>query len=201
MKHSTLVVREHTSGRVDFSKLILSVRLTSSSFCDVVIGYPGLPNVVQRMENGDAVLFQTTEDGVLEVRAIALNAVQAEFLVSQVSPRPGLIAGFVDEDPNNSAFSEAELARIAESISSLKTDLSQSVGASPEQLSLISRKLDEIQAASSRLGRKDWVNYVAGTITTMCVTAAFAPDVTKSLFKSLNAAFAWLFTNAAMLLG
>lgn len=200
MKHSTVVVYENASGRPDFGSLVISVRGTTSGFCDVVIGYPGLPNVIQRMKNGDAVLYETTEDGILEIRVTALSSSLANFLITQVSPRLGLVAGVIDEDPNNLPFDENELAHIANSIVTLKGQLKQSDQFAPEQLSLINRKLDEIQSASQRLGRKDWINYVAGTLTATCISASFAPEVTKNLFTLVNSAFSWLFANAMLLL-
>ena len=182
MKQSTLVVLEHESESPEFSNLILSVRTTYTDSCTVVIGYPGLPNDVQRLEIGDAVLFETTIDGILEVRLTSASLRRAQFLITQVSPQFGLVAGFVEEDPGNSPFSESELARIVESIRELKEQLMASTDYAPEQLALIGRKLDEIQSASQRLGRKDWLNYVAGTLTATCISASFAPDVTRSLF-------------------
>lgn len=200
MKHSTIAIRENSSEKVDFSRLIVSVRQTFGSRCEIVVGYPGLPNVVQEMRTGDALLFETPTDGVLEVRAMAMNSIQVELLVSQVSPRLGIVGGFVDDDPNNSPFTPAELNRITESIKDLKIGLGRRSEIAPEQLGLITRKLDEIQAASQRLGRKDWINHVAGTLTAMCVSAAFAPEVSKTIFRSVGSAFAWLFTNALIFL-
>jgi len=200
MKESTITIRENASGRPEFGRMIISVRQTNTSYCEVVIGYPGLPNVVQQMYNGDAVLYETTQDGILEVRVTALNSIQAEFLISQVSPRFGIIAGALEDDPNNSPFNDLELKRIKTSIESLKNQLKISAEFAPEQLSLINRKLDEIASASQRLGRKDWINYVAGTLTAMCISASFAPETTKHIFTLVNSAFSWLFTNSILLI-
>jgi hypothetical protein len=168
--------------------------------CEVVIGYPGQPNVKQKLTVGDAVLYETTDGGILEVRATALHGTSAEFTVTEVAPRFGLGAGIVGDDPTNLPFTEAERERIAESIKEVKAELAASGRHTAEQLSLINRKLDEIAAASERLGRKDWLNYVAGSLTGLCISAAFAPDVTKSLFQAVNSAFSWLFNNAPALL-
>lgn len=200
MKQETIRVDRFKSGRVPFSGLIVSVRtIDAYSSCEAVIGYPGLPNVKEQLTVGDAVLYETTEDGILEVRATALHDFSAEFTVSQVSPRIGLAAGLLSDDPSNLPFSEAELERIAESVSEAKAELADSGKYAEEQLSLIGRKLDEIKSASQRLGRKDWLNYVAGSLTSLCISAAFAPDVTRGLFTTVNAAFAWLFINTPVL--
>jgi hypothetical protein len=165
-----------------------------------VIGYPGLPNIKEQMELGDAVLYETTEDGILEVRVTAIHGTAAQFTVSQVSPRFGLGGALATSDPNNLPFTQDERIHIAESIEFIKNNLTSSGNHTVEQLSLIARKLDEMHEASGRLGRKDWLNYVAGSLTSLCVSAAFAPEVTKSFFKTVNAAFSWLFTNTPMLL-
>ena len=201
MNHETIQVATNKSGSVPFSRLVVSVRRVEPySSCEVVIGYPGLPNVKDVLKLGDAVLYETTEDGILEVRATALAADRAEFLVSQVSPRIGLAAGLLSDDPSNLPFSGPELARVAESVSDAKARLANSGEFAREQLALIGRKLDEIESASARLGRKDWLNYVAGSLTALCISAAFAPEVTRTIFSTVNSAFAWFFTNAPVLL-
>lgn len=106
----------------------------------------------------------------------------------------------LNEDPSNLRFSERELSRIADSVVEAKEKLESSGNFAPAQLALLGRKLDEIESASRRLGRKDWMNYVAGSLTSVCIAAAFAPDITKRLFDVLNAAFEWLFANSSTLL-
>ncbi len=200
MKQETISVLSWASGRPKQVGIVLSLRRSSAEDCDVVIGYPGLPNVTRTMTNGDATLFETTHDGIVEVRAIALYPSRVDFLVTQVSPRGGFIAGAVEVDPNNAPFDEIELRRVAESVSEVKKELSRRNQASPEHLDLLFRKLDEIQNAAGRMGRKDWINYVAGALTSTCISAAFAPDVTKSIFLAVNSAFIWLFANGMLLL-
>ena len=125
MKTESLVISKHSSGHVKFTSLIISIRHVGQTECEVVIGNPGLPNVTRKMENGDAVLYETTQDGIIEVRMVGLNFMSdtAKFLVSQVSPMARLLAGTLNTDPNNSPFNEAELAQIAESIANAKVEL------------------------------------------------------------------------------
>ena len=202
MNQTKIEVKERGSEQVDIGNLIVSVRYIniSNHCCEVAIGSPGLPNAVQTMYTGDAVLFETTSNGILEVRMLSHSAIDAEFLITQVSPRLGISGGIVSDDPNNSNFSPAELEQIENSIQSLKSDVYNASIYSSEQQDLIVRKLDEIADASKRLGRKDWMNYVAGTLTSLCVAAAFSPETAKELFKNVNDAFVWLFNNALCLL-
>ncbi|MDH5553019.1 MAG: hypothetical protein OEX82_06765, partial [Nitrosomonas sp.] len=172
----------------------------ASYYCDVTVGSPGLPNSVQTMYTGDATLFETTNDGMFEVRLLSSGMLEAEFLITQVTPRLGISGGFVSDDPNNSCFSSVEIEQIDNSIKKLQIDVSCSSIYSSAQIELINRKLDDISEASKRLGRKDWMNYVAGTLTSLCVAAAFSPEAAKELFKAVNDAFLWLFNNALCLL-
>ncbi len=200
MNQESLTVFLWQSGRAKQFGVVVSLRRSSTEDCDAVIGYPGIPNLVQTMRTGDAVLMETPQQGIVEVRAIAVHPSRVEFLLTQVSPLSGFAAGAFEADPNNSPFDEAELRRIVESISNVKADLTRQGRLLPEQLSLVTRKLDEIQAAATRLGRKDWITYVAGALTSTCISAAFAPEVTKSVFLAVNAAFSWLFASGALLL-
>lgn len=202
MRQVDISVRERNSVQTDIAHLIVSVRYINlqNNCCEITVGCPGLPNAVQTMYTGDAVLFETPSDGIIEVRMMSHNAVAADFLVSQVSPRLGISGGAVSDDPNNAPFSEKELDKIVGSINRLKSEFADSSTYTPEQLGLINRKLDEILNASTRLGRKDWINYVAGSLTGLCISAAFSPDTTKTFFKSVNDVFSWLFNNALQLL-
>ncbi|WP_319406140.1 hypothetical protein [uncultured Desulfosarcina sp.] len=200
MKQETVVIKEGNSERLESTNIIISVRHTYGSKSEIVVGSPGLPNVNEEFLVGDALLFETPNDGVFELRALSMDTQQIEILISQVSPRLGIVGGFVDDDPNNTPFTPDELGKISESIKKLSADIKKTQKFTSEQLNLIDRKLIEIEDASQRLGRKDWINYVAGTLTTVCVSAAFAPDTSKALFKAVNTAFRWLFDNAILLL-
>jgi hypothetical protein len=193
MAQDRAVVHEHNSAHVKLGGLIISARRTSSERVDIVVGRPGLPNVEKSLKTGEAVLFETPDTGLFEVRLLAGYATQAEFLVSQISPRPGIAGGLVDQDASNSAFTPAELAKIAESLDRIRLELSARSDVTPEQLDLISRKLDEMQTASERLGRKDWMNYAVGTLTSLAITAAFDREVARALFQAAGTALSWLF--------
>lgn len=200
MQQESLSVLLWQSGHAKNLGIIVSLRRSSTDECEAVIGYPGVPNVKQTLRNGDTVLMETPLSGVIEVRAIAIYPSRAEFLLTQVSPQSGFAAGAFDSDPNNSPFSEVELLRISKSIAAVKADLARQGKLLPEQLSLVTRKLDEIESASRRLGRKDWINYVAGAMTSVCISAAFAPDAARHVFLAINTAFSWLFAGGALLL-
>ena len=66
MKSSTVAVLKNSSGRVEFANIIISLRNIYASSCEVVIGYPGLPNVEKELRNGDFVLYETVANGTVE---------------------------------------------------------------------------------------------------------------------------------------
>lgn len=200
MKQERIIVGERKSEISETTGLVISVKSIDPSNCNVVVGYPGLPNVGKTMETGDVVLLETLQRGVLEARLIEHNYLSSfvEFLVSQVSPRIGLIAGAMETTPNNEPFAPDELHKIRESIATAKERLDTISELEPAQIQLLHRKLDEIQDASARLGRKDWINYVAGTLTSVCVSAALSSEATTRIFKAVDDSFRWLFSTGVL---
>lgn len=188
------------STRANFVNLIISYRDYENAGGIFVVGYPGLPNAVQLMDVGDAILFETPDKGIIEIRLLSRTSGNGEFLLTQISPRPGLMAGMVSDDPSNTPFTPKEIERIAESLDVLKGRLSKHEALSTEQFNFIVTKLDEIKDASQRLGRKDWIHYVGGTLTSASIGAALSPEARELLFEATNAAFDWLWAGAFNLL-
>ena len=153
MKQSTITVNEYTTKRLDFPNLIISARTVFDSRCEVAVGYPGLPNALKNLKIGDAMLFESPNDGLIEVRLLSSKSgSQVELLLTQMSPRLGIMGGFTDNDQNNDPFTPNELAKVAESIKNIQIELKQNLSITPEQLDLIYRKLNDLQNASQRLG-------------------------------------------------
>jgi hypothetical protein len=121
-------------------------------------------------------------------------------LLSQVSPRPGIAGGFVDQDSDNAPFTPPELLKIAASVQQIRQAMSERSDVSVEQLDFIARKLDGMQEASERLGRKDWMNLALGTLTSIIVSAALTPNVAKALLQAADIALSWLFGGGMKLL-
>ena len=199
MKTQTIEVLGNNSGQLDSMGLILTVRNALGNESDIVVGFPGLTNATRRAYTGDALLYETPV-GTFDIRILYQNSTKVRFLVTQLSPTPGIGAAFDFSDPTNRQFTPEERERIASSLENAKLELASTPTISRAQIDLIHQKLDEIKEASTRLGRKDWINYTIGALTSMCSSAAFAPDVTKNIFPSVNSAFSWLFANALLLI-
>lgn len=166
----------------------------------LVIGAPGQPNAVRLMQLGDAVLYETPTHGLVEVRLTNIRSSDVTVLITRVSPRLGFTAALDEANIQNAPFSTDELARIQKDIASVKDLMSKRTDIEPDKLELLSLKLDEIAAASQRMGRKDWAMFVTGTLTNVIVGAAFAPEAAKALLIATNSALGWIFQNAIRLL-
>ena len=124
---------------------------------------------------------------------VRIEISKADVLVSQVSPQQGIRAGFAESDAGNAPFATPEIARISQGLQEVREAMVQRRDLNAEQVDLISRKLDEMQEAAERLGRRDWINLAIGTLTTTIVSAALGPDAGRGLFQALGSALAWLF--------
>lgn len=202
MKSESLLVRLKDSGISDTTGIIITVRHISPDGVEVAVGIPGIPNVVGSLRPGDVLLLETPSRGLIEARLLSFSYQNdvAQFLATEVAPKIGLVAGAAEIDPANVPFTEAELQRVSQSIEEAREKVSTISGLRAEQIQLVHRKLDEIRDAANRMGRKDWVNYAAGSLTSLCITAAFAPEVTRGIFSAVNTAFAWLFTSGILLI-
>lgn len=199
MKSEIIEIKRLSSGHPEFCRLVVSLRNISDAVCDTVIGFPSAQNIRKEMEIGDAVLFETPTEGVIEARLTEVNFPHAKFLVTQVSPKAGLLGGAYAEDPNNERFSNVELEKIQDSLEKSKASIAAIKGLQAEHVDLLSRKLDELALDSKRLGRKDWINCVSGSLGGVIANAALPPEQVNQILQAISSAFEWLFTNALYL--
>jgi hypothetical protein len=172
---------------------------------DFVVGRIGLPSLTRTLKLGDAVLFETPDDGIFEIRVIGITYVgggagSANFSISRLLPGHSPTAGLANESTANHPFTLSEVARIRKSLEAVNDAVRQRKDVTPEQVDYISRKLDEIVDAANRVGRKDWINVVIGTLTNVVVGAAIGSDAAKFLFQMVGQALRWLMGDTLKLL-
>ena len=179
---------------------------------ELVVGRIGFPNLERSLQVGGAVLYETPDDGLIELRVtrIALGVVgsltggdvvhQATVLISQVSPHGGLVAGFTEEGATNAPFTPQEFERLRRSLQQVREAVAQRTDLTSAQLDFVARKLDEMAEAAERLGRMDWMNLAIGTLTNVVVTAALNSEAARYLFQVVGSALSWLFTGTLKLL-
>jgi len=189
-----LRVPEQSSKDSRIGQLVISAPDILNGRVDLVVGRAGYPNVGKNLRAGGAILFETPDAGLLEVRVLHVTSAPDTVTVriSRVSPRQGIAAGFVDHEPDNAPFNQQELLRIKNSLSAVSNAVAERSDLTSAQLDLIDRKLDDMAAAAARMGRKDWINLAIGQLTNLIVTAAFGAEVGKFLFSAVGRALSWL---------
>ena len=199
MKQERIEVRDGDSQICEMGGIIITVSHTDFKKAQIIVGRPGMPNSDVSLGTGGATLFETPI-GLFEVRLLSVSENVTNILLTEIAPRPGLFAGYVDEDVENAPFTAAERHRLAASLEQVRREISARTELSAEQIDFVARKLIEMEAAAERLGRKDWINWALGTLTSIAVTAALDPEVAKLLFRVAGAALSWVVGGSIKLL-
>jgi hypothetical protein len=98
------------------------------------------------------------------------------------------------KDAGNAQFTEDEQRQIAVQFQEVKRYLKEEFDLSGEQISEVEEKLDEIVEAGKRMGRKDWLVYLLGTITALVISATVAAPVGEHIFTMIIHGLGHLFT-------
>ena len=197
----TLTITSGTSKVAHNHGLVISIKDWNTGVAHIVFGSPGAINVSKRLETGDAELYETREHGIVEVRLMACKNAQAEVLLTKISPRNGFATSIDASDEENRNFTSDEVLRIQGGIEQIKVEIAKTGKFSAEQEKFLASKFADMADASERLGRKDWIMYVSGTLTSVLTSAAFDPDAAKLLIGVFNKNLDWVFNNILRLLG
>jgi hypothetical protein len=198
MDTEALSVSERHSKHAQQGKLILSVVSVSSLTVKFVVGRVGSLNVERSLTVGGAVLFETPDDGLFEVRIMNIGGRldTAEFLISRLMPGQGYTAGVPNEDLTNTPFSADEVTKVRGSLKAVQQVMQDRGGLTPEQLDYLGRKLDDIADAANRVCRKDWMNLAMGALANLVVTAGLGTLPARLLFETVRHALGWLIGEA-----
>ncbi len=102
-----------------------------------------------------------------------------------------LVAEKID-DLENTKFQPDEIQRISGAITEVREFLFSSSTYSEAQRKFIETRLQHLQDASNRLGRKDWITLAMGTLANIVVGAAFAPETARELLRTAGALLGWV---------
>jgi hypothetical protein len=94
---------------------------------------------------------------------------------------------------DNAPFTPAEQTEISERLREIKEYVKKTYSLTEEQTSRIEARLDEAEAASRRMGRKDWVLLFAGVVFTLIVTDFLPPEVAQHILMMAVHELAHLF--------
>lgn len=110
------------------------------------------------------------------------EAIAKEKVLSEIS---------VDQN-ENIPFSIEEKPRIQESLNEIKQFLISSQSFSADQLNYLDARFNYLEDAASRLGRKDWIIIVIGTLMNTIITLAITPSIARDLFRLAGTILGWL---------
>jgi hypothetical protein len=105
-----------------------------------------------------------------------------------------LIAEIQQTDSGNTLFSQDEQGQIAVQLQQITERLKEQFELTNEQMERIEEWREEVVEASTRMGRKDWLIYLLGTITALIITATVPAGIGEHIFTMLIHALGHLFT-------
>lgn len=193
-------IQDRTSAIATIGGLIISIIRSDRDSTEILVTKPGLPPEKRVMTLGDSFLYETPDAGLINICAFKLSTYGPKLLLTLVNPKPGVSASLEPIDVENSKFSPEEIERIRRDVNSIRESMKSNQDLSTAQLDLLSRKLDDIISAADRLGRKDWVMFVGGNLTNICVAAAFSQSGALALIHQANTALGWIFQNTIRLI-
>ena len=88
------------------------------------------------------------------------------------------------EDVENTPFTAGEQAEIRNQLQQIKAYVEKTYELSEDQVQALEAGLDEIRDAAGRLRRRDWLAYVAGTLTILEATV-LPPETTRHILLML----------------
>lgn len=207
MHTERLYLHSHQSAHAKQGQLIISAITASwlAGKVEIVIGRIGFASVTKTLKVGGAVLFETPDEGLFEIRVMNINIGNpdtADIMISQLGTTVAPIAGVRCDDfaYENTPFQPEELRRLKASLSEVYDSVKTREDLTPEQIDFIHRKLDEMATAATRIGRKDWINLAVGTLANVVVSAGLGSETARFLFHRMSQAFIWLLGEGLKLL-
>ncbi len=99
----------------------------------------------------------------------------------------------------NTPFTPDERRRIAQGLDDIKAQLAAQYDLSVQQLRAIEGGFAALKAASERVGRKDFVLMLGGTLMGIIGGAALPPDTVRGFFHIVGQVFQWLLQQGHLL--
>ena len=134
-----------------------------------------LPSTVQ------AFMWSTVEDKVERWAREVKRDVETPDLWAELQGDREILTGTRYEDVENTPFTPDEQAEIAEQLREIKEYVKKTYSLSDEQMLSLEAKLEDIQAAAGRIGRKDWQLLFYGVMLTVIVGGLVPPEVVQAI--------------------
>ena len=149
-------------------------------------------NYATRYSAGDAPVEKRT--GLSQFRMmqqvdIWLGALKLDIdtpdLWAQLQSESRLLGAVSDEAVENTPLSPSEQEEIAEQLRELTAYVRRVYSLSDLQMRLLEERLDYVAAATSRVGRKDWLLIATGMMLSYVLEAALPPDAARDVLGTL----------------
>jgi hypothetical protein len=92
-----------------------------------------------------------------------------------------ILTGARYEAVENTLFTPDEQAEIAKQLREIKEYVKKTYSLSSEQMSRVEARLEEAEAATRRIGRKDWLLLLCGVMFTVIVTDLVPPEAVQHI--------------------
>ena len=106
---------------------------------------------------------------------------------------PEILATAQAANASNAPFTPDEQAEIAHRLDEIKQLVREQFELSADQLDAIDQKVDELKEASERLGRKDWLMILYGSLVSTFVTGAVPSGVIQTVLTTVVHGIAHIF--------
>ncbi len=134
--------------------------------------------------------FEPAWPSVLNSAGIWAESVEeftaAPDLWAEIRREKKFLSGDEYESASNTPFGADEQARIAAQLRQIKEYLAERYPLSDEEISEVEVRLDDVEAAASRVGRKDWLLMFYGVMFTLIVTALLPPDAVQRIMAMVS---------------
>lgn len=98
----------------------------------------------------------------------------------------------VEAEMGNDPFTVPEAETIASALSEIRSYIQKNVSLSKEHSDVANERMNYLEDALKRQGRRDWVHTCIGVFVTLATTLAFNPEQTKAIWSLLKNALSGL---------
>jgi hypothetical protein len=176
----------------------ICLRHLSSETYFVFGGHPG--KYVTRYAAGDATgpeLDSYSWGALMERVETWLHFVKSDSetpdLWDQLRRQTELLSGSSEDSLENTPFTPDEQDDIAKQLNELREYWKGAYALTESQLKDLDSKIDYLNDAATRLGRKDWLNACIGTVFAWVVVTALPPDASRHVLGMLLSGIAHFF--------
>jgi hypothetical protein len=114
-------------------------------------------------------------------------------LWAELEQVPDVLTSAQAAEASNAPFTPNEQATISNRLDEVKNLVREQFELSADQLRAIDQRVDELKAASRRLGRKDWLMIFYGGLVSTFMTDAVPPGVIQTILTTVVHGIAHIF--------